>query len=124
THFCSLTASLGPARPPCGTCPSYARSLVDLPFALPADTNLAPVAHALVSDPARLVALLAEHHEVRDRDGGLLLDDPALHLLLRVRLGVALDDVHALDERAVLLRIHAQDAPALALVLARNDEDG
>src|SRR6185503_15572542 len=83
----------------------------------------APVVQTLVTDPAGLVTLLAQHHQIRDRDGGLLLDDPALDLLLRVRLRVPLDHVHAFDEGAVLLRVHAQDAPALSLVLACDDQD-
>jgi hypothetical protein len=45
-----------------------------------------------------------------------------LDVLLRVRPGVALDDVHAFDDDAVPLGQHLQHAPALAAILAGQDD--
>src|SRR4029079_15824471 len=50
------------------------------------------------------------------------LQDAAARVALR-RLGVALDHVDALDDDASLFRLEAQHAPALALVLAGDDDD-
>src|SRR4051812_46789694 len=77
---------------------------------------------------ARLVAFGVEDHHVRDVDRALALDHTAergfalrpRHLL---RAGVALDHVQALDEDAAVLGVDAQDAAALAAVLARDHLD-
>src|SRR5207249_9938007 len=58
-----------------------------------------------------------ERHHVRQMDGRLLLDDPALHPL-PPGLGVALDEVHVLDHHAHLHQVHGQYAPGLAPVVA------
>ena len=53
----------------------------------------------------------------------LALDHAALDLLLRVGLGVALDDVHALDDDAVLRRQDLEHAATLAAILAGDHDD-
>src|SRR5262249_39666521 len=53
----------------------------------------------------------------------LALDDATLDVALRVRLRVALDQVDTFDDQPVLVRLRAEDAPALATVLAGNDQD-
>jgi hypothetical protein len=54
---------------------------------------------------------------------GLALDQASLDLTLRVRLRMPLDDVHALDNEAVLVRDDLQHAPALAAILAGDHHD-
>src|SRR3954465_1472093 len=96
--------------------------------------GLAREAHAaavLALDPhaRRIARLRVEQHDIGDVDRAFLLDHAAAHLALalgvaeRARALVALLDVHALDEHAVLLRLHVQDATRLALVLAGDDLD-
>src|SRR5829696_1549967 len=67
----------------------------------------------------RLVVLRVQQRHVGDVDGTLALD----HADRRVRALVALDDVDALHEDAVLGPVHADDLAGLALVLARDHDD-
>src|SRR5436190_12677421 len=90
---------------------------------------------ALLGIPHPLAALLADtepggpavvrvfQEDVRDRDRGLALEEPALDVLLWVRAGRALDHVDALDDDASLFREHLQDLPLGALVLAGDHDD-
>src|SRR6478609_2688899 len=90
------------------------------------DADALPV---LVLDAdARALAFAVEDHHVRDVDRALALDHAAERRftlraghLLRAR--VALDHVQSLDVDALVLRVHAQHAPALAAVLARDHLD-
>src|SRR5581483_5142304 len=78
------------------------------------------------ADAGRLVALGAHGHNLRDEQRRVLLDDAGLHDP-RVRLGMALDDVHPGNDHAVLAPLLVNDAldlAALAPVLARDDVDG
>ena len=72
------------------------------------------------------VALGADQLHVRRVQRRLALDDPALDPLARVRLGVPLDQVDALDDEArraaLLRRQHLQDPAALAAVLPRDHQ--
>src|SRR5262249_45026482 len=61
--------------------------------------------------------------DVREVDRALLLDDPALRVLLR-RLGVALDHHEALHHDAALLVENTQDLAGLALLFAGDHHDG
>ena len=74
------------------------------------------VVEGLVPDPGQLAAVRIHQHDVRGVNGRLALDDAALDLLLRVGLGVALDQVDALDHHPALVRQHAQHAAALAAI--------
>src|SRR6185436_5887174 len=81
------------------------------------------------ADAARLAGGRVDQHHVRHVDRALHLDDAAellgaLGVAQRARLDVPLDDVHALDVDAVVLRIDALDAPGAAAVLAGDDADG
>jgi hypothetical protein len=53
----------------------------------------------------------------------LALDYAALDLALRIRLGVPLDEIHALDDEPVLRRHDLEHASALAPVLTGDDHD-
>src|SRR2546423_11313325 len=89
----------------------------------------APPVLALDPRPRRVTGLRVEQHHVGDVDRAFLLDHAAGHLALalgvpqRARALVALLDVHALHEHAVLLGLDAQPAAGLALVLAADDLD-
>ena len=61
--------------------------------------TLRPSPRSWLADPGRLAALGADQLHVRRVQRRLALDQPALDVALRVRLGVALDDVHALDDQ-------------------------
>src|SRR3954469_1616792 len=76
------------------------------------------------ADPGRLLLLGVDQRHVGDVDRRLALDDAGLRVgVHRRRPLVALDDVDALDEDAVLLGLGAQDLAGLALVLARDHDD-
>src|SRR5229473_244812 len=94
-------------------------SFVHDPLALAANPDLTAVAEDLVTN-ARLRAALGTHelHVARVKRG-LALHDAALDVLVRVRLRVALDHVHAFDHEAIGLGRHFEDAPTLAAVFAR-----
>jgi hypothetical protein len=84
---------------------------------------------ALDAHTGRLAGVRVDQHHVRDVDRALHLDDAAellgaLGVAQRARLGVALDDVGALDEDLLLARVNPQDAAGLALVLAGDDAHG
>src|SRR5262245_15081510 len=97
--------------------------LVDQPVALAAEPDdPAAVLQAPVPEARRIAALPADHHEVRDVDRGLLLDDAALDVLLGVRPGVPFDQSHPLHDDPALLRDHPEDAPALAPALPSDHE--
>ena len=86
--------------------------------------ELTIIALALNLTHPRLAALGAHQLHVRGVQRRLPLDHAALDLALRIRLGVALDEVHALDHHAVLLGQHLEHASLLAAVLARHHRDG
>src|SRR5262249_11499620 len=67
----------------------------------------------LAADARRLSALGADRHQIADIDRRLALKDPPLDVLLRVRLRVLADEVHALDDGAPFRREDAEH-PALA----------
>src|SRR5215211_1399099 len=72
----------------------------------------------------RLVVLRVQQRHVGDVDGTLALDHADRRVRARrVRALVALDDVDALHEDAVLGPVHADDLAGLALVLARDHDD-
>src|SRR5262249_9771909 len=101
---------------------SVARSFVDHSLALAADADLAAIAENLVAD-ARLHATLRAHQlHVRGVQRRFALHDPALDVAAGIRLGVALDHVHAFDDQAVLVRDHFQDAALLAAILAADHQ--
>src|SRR5213075_2383036 len=76
------------------------------------------------ADPGRLLLLGVQQRHVGHVDRAFALDDPGLGVgVERRRALVALDDVQALDEDAVLLGLGAQDLAGLALVLAREHDD-
>src|SRR5437870_9384676 len=63
----------------------------------------------------------AHDHDLAEAERHRLLDDPALLVLRRVRLGVMLGDVDAGDDHGPIARPYFLDAAALAAVLARDD---
>src|SRR5262249_2717174 len=101
---------------------------VDHSLALAADAYLAAVAEDLVADARLRATLGTDQLDVARVQRRLALHDAALHLLAGVRLRVALDHVHAFDDEAILAdaalgaRQHLEHAPALAAVLAGDDE--
>src|SRR5690348_2112438 len=82
--------------------------------------DLAPVAERLAAHALTLAGGGVEQHDIGDMDGCLALDDAARLVELRVRLGVALDQVEVLHEHAIA--DHARDFAALALALARDHD--
>src|SRR5207245_7779263 len=94
------------------------RLFVQYTVAAPADPDLLAVVLNGVADPGRPAALRADHHEVAGVDRGLALQNTPLDVLLRVRARVLAHEVHSLDDRPPLGRIHAQDAPRAPLALA------
>src|SRR5437899_2381140 len=96
---------------------SPAPSVVHLLAAAAADTHTPAVLELLAADPDRLVALAAEHHDVRDGERRLLLDD-ATTALLSARLLMALDDVQSLDEHVPVVGRDARYLTALPALAA------
>src|SRR5690348_8274824 len=82
--------------------------------------DLAPVAERLAAHALTLAGSGVEQHDIGDMDGCLALDDAARLVELRIRLGVALDQVEVLHEHAIA--DHARDFAALALALARGHD--
>src|SRR5688572_14512060 len=76
-----------------------------------------------MTDAGRLAALGAHELDVARVQRALAFHDPALDVLLRIRLRVPLDDVHAFDDEAVLHGEHFQHSPALAAVLPGRHHD-
>src|SRR5262249_55413131 len=70
----------------------------------------------------RTVALVTHQHHVREMDRRLALDD-AVRRLSAARAGVALHQVHALDDHPRLLGHHPQHLTGLAALLAGDDHD-
>src|SRR5688572_32588446 len=99
---------------------SYPR-LFDHFSAVPAGPDLRSVAERRVADSRAPPALGAVEHGVRDVDRRLALLDATLRVLL-VRLRVALDEVHALDQNTVLARKDLEHLTGLARVVARHHE--
>jgi len=87
----------------------------ELGFALAAETRRA-VCGAMRTGASRLVAARADDLQFCDLDRGLALEDAALLILLRIRAGVLLREVHSLDDRLSLGGIDAQNLALLAAV--------
>src|SRR5262245_4536728 len=86
------------------------------------DADLPPVWLDAEADAGRLAGRGIGDCDVRDVQRSLFLDDAA-RLTRAARLGVALHDVDALDDDAVLLRQDGADLAGLAAVLAGQDDD-
>src|SRR4029078_1479020 len=120
-------------RSPARSAPSAAAEPVPVPRLPLLDLLAGPLGHAdalaavpLDADASGLARLGVDQHHVRDVDRALHLDDAAdllgaLGVAQGARLDVALDDVHALDVDALVLRIHALHAARPAAVLAGDD---
>src|SRR4029079_7923159 len=76
----------------------------------------------LNAPPPRGDALAAPERDVRRLDRAFLLQDAAARVALR-GLGVSLDHVEALYDDAPLLGQQPHHTPALALLLAGDDDD-
>src|SRR5580698_2656727 len=102
----------------------YVRSLSRLErrAALDAHAALRLPLVVLVTTAARRHALVAPERHVRGVHRTFFFKDPAPRVALR-RLGVALDHVDALDDHAILVGHEPQDAAALPLLLAGDDDD-
>src|SRR2546427_7556976 len=94
------------------------RLFVQNAVAAPADPDLLAIVLNGVPDPGRPAALRTDHHEIAGVDRGLALQNAPLDVLLRIRASVLTHEVHSLDDRPPLGRIHAQDAPRAPLALA------
>src|SRR5690606_1176048 len=115
------------SRTPCGARPRLPSdsdpsggSFVDHSLALAANPDLAAVLEHAVPDARGRAALGADQLHVRSVQRGFLLEDAALDATLRVRPRMALDEIDALDDEAVLVGDHAQHAALLAAILARD----
>src|SRR3954463_9942037 len=78
---------------------------------------------AAVSDTRRLAAVAADHHDLARRERHRLLDDPALRVLGRVCLRVALGHVDAGHDDLAVVLVDLLDAATLPAVLARDHHD-
>src|SRR5262245_14272006 len=99
-------------------------SAIDLYSRALGDTDLLAVlarAHEFESDARRLAVLRIGDRDVGQVDRRLLGDDAAF--LLRRLLLVALDDVDAAHEHAVIVRTHLDDLAGAALVTASEQDD-
>src|SRR5258706_10631831 len=83
--------------------------------------HFAPVVEGPETHALALAGGGGEPHHGRDVDGRLALDDPAGLVGLRVRLGVALDQVDVLDGDAVFA--HLEHVALLAFVFAGDHDD-
>src|SRR5207249_2109879 len=96
--------------------------------AVPADQHARARLEHGVLGPGRPPAVRAHEHDVRVVERRLEVDDATLgdlHASTALpRLGVPLEQVHALDHDLVLVGDGAQDLALLALVLARGDDHG
>src|SRR5262249_37150381 len=97
-------------------------SFVDDPLALATDANFSAIAENLVTDARLGPAFRAHNLNVARMNRRFALDDAPFDVLAGVRLGVALDHVHAFDNQPVLVRHDLQDAAPLSAVLAGHDE--
>src|SRR5487761_1900020 len=84
-------------------------------------THLAAVVESLETDAFALARGMVEQHHVRQMNGGFALDDAAGLDGLRIRLGVALDQIDVLHEHAI--GRDAQHLALLALVFAGDHDD-
>src|SRR5438067_13871047 len=110
------------ARP----CEAVSRSL----WLLHDDRLAAVLAHALLGvlvhpmgDARGLATVRAHDHDLAEAERHRLLVDPALLILRRVRLRVALRDVHARHDDRALAGPDLLDTAALASILAGDDDD-
>src|SRR5207237_3330576 len=94
------------------------------------DRLTAPLADALlgilvspVRDAGGLAAVGAHDHDLPEPEGHGLLDDPALLILGRVRLGVVLGDVDAGDDHGQVAGSNLLHAATFPAVLARDHHD-
>src|SRR5437763_4026174 len=79
-----------------------------LRIALPAVPRAAFI-RAVRTGAGRFVAARTDHLQVRKLDRCFALEHAAGHVLLRIRLGVLLHHVRALDDGGAPRRLHAQD---------------
>src|SRR5205085_5069961 len=101
--------------------PVFTALFAHLRVALAAEAGCA-VFGPVRTGPRRLIAARADDLQLRELDGRLALDDTALLILLRIRAGVLLREVHPLDDRLSLRGIDAQDFALLAAVFPREDD--
>src|SRR5258708_27870839 len=85
-----------------------------------ADTFLGSIWQYLVSDARALVAGRAKQLHVGDRQIAFFFDDPALHVLLRVRTRVPLDHARMFHGNRARGRIHSQHASRFTAVASGN----
>src|SRR5687767_3397730 len=90
-------------------------SLSQFCFALLADPEVS-VFRGPGSDPRRLRAARADHHQLGNLDGGFPLQDSSLDVFLRVLLGVLLGEVHTLYDGSPLIGMDAQNLALLSTV--------
>src|ERR1700690_394799 len=70
---------------------------------------------------ARMLAAAGTNQKhIRNLNRRFLVHNSALHVLLRIRTGVPLDDVRVLNRHRVLPRIYGKHSPGLALVAPRH----
>ena len=81
---------------------------------------LAPVVEGLVTDAVALASGWVEQHHVGDMDRRFALDDSAGLVELRIRLGVALDQVDVLHDDTIVGNTH--HLTFLAFVFAGNHD--
>src|SRR5262245_8201218 len=97
------------------------RLLDDVP-ALLAGAGPPSIAQHLVRDSRMLLAVLADDGDVGNMDRRFLFDDAALDVALRIRPGVPLDHLDALDHDLLVFRHHNQHAARFAAILAAQNE--
>src|SRR5690606_35630028 len=85
------------------------------------NTNLVSILEDLDTDALTLATGRVERHHVGNMDRRLTLDDAARLIGLRIRLGVALDEVGVGNDHAVAL--HAQHFALLTLAFAGGHDD-
>src|SRR4029453_14255822 len=76
-----------------------------------------------MGDPCRLAAVRADDHDLAERQRHRLVGDPTLVVLGRIRLGVALHDVHARYHDLARCSVDFLDLATLAAVAAGDDHD-
>src|SRR5580698_8104740 len=116
--FSALSASRG--SPALGAFALPASDIDDLTGLL-GEADRTAVAELLESDPRRTARLRIDMGDIGQVDRSFFAHDAALGALSLAL--VALDDVDAADQRAVLGREHLDDLALLALVAARRDDD-
>src|SRR5439155_13231281 len=96
-------------------------SAIDHFSGIPGEPHLLAVLQNLVADLGRLAVLGIAQRDIRNMNRHLLGDDSAF--LARRLLLMLADDIHALDQGAVVFRIDTQHFADLALVAAGADDD-